>query len=101
MERVVLRKLSGLMFAPSAIVQASSSEKPDPPSPKELIPADLAAFVLFLQPAHERLEIIHHRARGDVFAGRFLQNFAPILRAAFFQNVIQPRADFLVVGVIT
>ena len=43
-----LRKLSGLMFAPSAIVQASSQGEADPPSPKELIPADLAAFVLFL-----------------------------------------------------
>ena len=29
------------------------------------------------------------------------KHFAPIFRAAFFKNVIQPRADFLVVGVIT
>jgi hypothetical protein len=35
------------------------------------LPADLAAFVLFFQPTHERFEVIHHRARGDVFAGRF------------------------------
>jgi hypothetical protein len=44
----------------------------DPPSPKELLPADLAAFVLFFEPAHQRLEVFHHRARGDVFAGGFL-----------------------------
>jgi hypothetical protein len=40
----------------------------DLPSPKELLPADLAAFVLFLEPAHQRLEVFHHRASGDVFA---------------------------------
>jgi hypothetical protein len=37
-----------------------------------LIPTDLASFVLFLKPAHQRLEIFHHRAIGDVFVGRFL-----------------------------
>jgi hypothetical protein len=37
-----------------------------------LIPADLASFVLFFEPAHQRLEIFHHRASGDIFAGRFL-----------------------------
>ena len=70
-------------------------------SQRHLFPADLAAFVLFFQPAHQRFEVFHHRASGDVFAGRFLQNFAPIFRAAFFQNVVQPRTDFLVIGVIT
>jgi RNA polymerase sigma factor (sigma-70 family) len=43
-----------------------------------LFPADLAAFVLVFQPRHGRLEVIHHRAGGDVFAGRFSQNFARI-----------------------
>src|SRR6516225_4915317 len=51
-------------------------------------PADLAAFVLFFQPTHEGFEVFHHRARGDVFAGRVFQNFAPVFCAAFFQNVI-------------
>src|SRR6266480_5557869 len=46
-----------------------------------LFPADLAAFVLLFEPAaHQWLEVIHHRAGGDVFAGRFFQNFAPIFR---------------------
>jgi hypothetical protein len=35
-------------------------------------PVDLASFVLFLKPAHQRLEIFHHRASRDVVAGRFL-----------------------------
>src|SRR6266576_1452130 len=48
-----------------------------------LFPADGAAFVLFFKPSHQRFEVIHHRAGGDVFAGRFFQNFAPILCAAF------------------
>ena len=52
------------------------------------LPSDLPTFVLFLQPAHQRLEVIHHRVGGDVFAGRFLQNFAPVFGASFFQNVI-------------
>jgi len=56
---------------------------------------------LSFQPAHQRFEIIHHCARGDVFARRFFQNFAPVFRATFFENVIQPCADFLVVGIIT
>jgi len=29
------------------------------------LPADLAAFVLFFQPAHQWFEVFHHRARGD------------------------------------
>ena len=57
----------------------------------ELFPADLAAFVLFFKPAHQRLEVFHHRAGGDVFAGRFFQNFAPIFGGAFFQDVIKHR----------
>jgi len=52
------------------------------------LPADLAAFVLFFQPTHEGFEVFHHRARGDVFAGRVFQDFAPIFRATFFQDVI-------------
>ena len=31
-----------------------------------LFPADLASFVLFLQPAHQWFEVFHHRASGDV-----------------------------------
>ena len=38
------------------------------------LPADLAAFVLFFEPAHKRFEVFHHRARGNVFADRFSQN---------------------------
>ncbi len=37
-----------------------------------LLPADFAAFVLFLEPAHQRLEVFHHCASRDVFAGNFL-----------------------------
>ena len=66
-----------------------------------LVPADLAVFVLFFQPAHQRFEVFHHRASGDVFAGGFLQNFAPIFGAAFFQNVVEPRTHFLVIGIVT
>jgi hypothetical protein len=40
--------------------------------PSESIPADLPAFVLFFQPAHERLEVIHHRAGRDVLTGGLL-----------------------------
>src|SRR6266487_4644169 len=43
-----------------------------------LFPADLAAFVLFFEPSYERFEVFHHCTRGNVFAGRLLQNFAPI-----------------------
>ena len=32
------------------------------------LPADMAAFVLFFEPAHQRFEVFHHRASGDVFA---------------------------------
>ena len=53
-------------------------------SQPHLVPADLPALVLFFQPAHQWLEVIHHRASGDVFAGSFFQNFAPIFGAAFF-----------------
>ena len=42
------------------------------------LPADLAAFVLFFEPAHQRFEVFRRRASGDVFAGRFLQYFVPI-----------------------
>jgi hypothetical protein len=28
--------------------------------PSELFPADLSAFILFLQPGHQRLEVFHH-----------------------------------------
>jgi len=40
-------------------------------------------------------------ARSEMFAGRFLQDFAPIIRATLFQNVVEPRADFLVIALIT
>ena len=59
--------------------------------PVLLFPADLAAFVLFFQPAHQRLEVFHHRPSGDVFPGSFLQDFAPIFGGAFFQDVIKHR----------
>src|SRR4029077_2622063 len=49
---------------------AASAGKP--PLLETLVPTDLAAFVLFLQPAHQRFEIFHHRASGYVFAGGFL-----------------------------
>jgi hypothetical protein len=37
-----------------------------------LLPADLAAFVLFLELGHQRFEVFDHGAGGDVFAGGFL-----------------------------
>src|SRR5438552_9191888 len=40
---------------------------------KRSLPPDLPAFVLFCQPAHQRFEVIHHRAGGDVFARRVFQ----------------------------
>ena len=55
------------------------------------LPADLAAFVLFLKPTHQRFEVFHHRASRDVFAGSFFQHFPPILGGAFFQDVIKHR----------
>src|SRR5580765_3866672 len=66
-----------------------------------LFPTDLASLVLVLQPSHQRLEIINHRASREIFARRLLQDFAPIFRASLFQNVFKPRADFLVPGVVT
>ena len=48
-----------------------------------LIPTNRATLVLFFQPRLQRLEIFGHRARGNIFAGRFLQDFAPIFRRAF------------------
>src|SRR5580700_2830602 len=65
------------------------------------LPADLAAFVLLLQPGLQWLEVFGHRACRNVFTSRFLQNSSPIFRIPFFQNVIQPRTDFFVVGVVT
>ena len=56
---------------------------------------------MFFQPAHKRFEVIHHRAGGDVLAGGLLQDLAPVFSSTFFKNVVQPRADFLVIGVIT
>jgi hypothetical protein len=38
----------------------------------DLFPPDLAAFVLFFQPALQWLEVFRHRAGGDIFASRFL-----------------------------
>jgi hypothetical protein len=66
-----------------------------------LLAADLAAFVLFLKPAHQRFEVFHHRTSGDVFAGRSLQRFALIVGAAFFQKIVQPRTHFFVIGIVT
>jgi hypothetical protein len=65
------------------------------------LPPDLPTFVLFLQPALQWLEVFGHRTGGDILPGRFLQNLPPVLRAALFQNIIQPRPDFLVVGIVT
>ena len=70
---------------------ASSSAKTIYLYQRRLLPADLAAFVLFLKPTHQRFEVLHHRASGNVFAGRFLQDFAPIFAGAFFQDVIKHR----------
>ena len=56
---------------------------------------------MFFQSGHQRFEVFHHRTSGDVFAGRFLQNFTAVLGAAFFQDVVQPRADLFVVGIVT
>ena len=36
----------------------------------------------FVLPAHERLEVVHHRAGRDVLTGGFLQDFAPVLSEA-------------------
>ncbi len=66
-----------------------------------LIPANLAAFVLFFEPGIEWFEIFGHGAGGNIFAGRLLQDFAPIFGAAFLQNVVQPGPDLLVIGVVT
>ena len=49
-----------------------------------LVPADLAAFVLFFEPAHQRFEVFRHRASGDVFAGRFLYKRHQRLIGAYF-----------------
>jgi hypothetical protein len=49
-----------------------------------LLPSDLAPFVLFFQPSHQWFEVFHHRASGDVLAGGFLQDFAPVFRSTFF-----------------
>ncbi len=38
-----------------------------------LFPADRAAFVLFLEPAHERFEVVLHRASAELFTGRLAQ----------------------------
>src|SRR6266702_7771368 len=64
-------------FLKIRIVAALVSSSFGAPSGRAL-PADLAAFVLFFQPTHERLEVIGHGAGGDVFTGRFFQDFAPI-----------------------
>ena len=53
-----------------------------------LLPADGPAFVLLLQPAHQRLVVFEHRTRGEILAGRFLQDFAPV-----FGRTLQSRAE--------
>ena len=65
------------------------------------LPTNLAALVLLLEPGHQGLEIIHHRAGRKIFAGRVLQHFSPVFGGAFFQDVFEPGADFLVAGVVT
>jgi hypothetical protein len=65
------------------------------------LPADLPTLILFFQPAHKRLEVIHHCPGRDVLAGGLLQDFAPVFGSTFFKNVIQPGADLFVVGVVT
>jgi hypothetical protein len=44
------RLVGGARCASSSIVFGEA----DPPSPKELLPADLASFILFFDPAHQR-----------------------------------------------
>ena len=65
-----------------------------------LVPADLAAFVLFFQPAHQRFEVFHHRASGDVFAGSFssgvmfprhIGNREPLRLAVYAKERLIPR----------
>ena len=58
-------------------------------------------FACLCSVLHERLEVVHHCAGGDVFACGFLQNFPPVFGPTFFKDVIQPCADLFVVGVIT
>ena len=49
------------------------------------LPANLAAFVLFFQPAHQRLEIIHHCAGRDVLASGLPQDFTPVFSSTFLR----------------
>ena len=53
-----------------------------------LIPPDLPAFILFFEPALQRLEVFGHGTRGNIFPGRFFQYFAPIFRGALLQDTI-------------
>ena len=53
-----------------------------------LVPADLAVFVLFFQPAHQRFEVFHHRASGNVFAGGLLYKQPPALNRGLFHDDI-------------
>jgi hypothetical protein len=43
-----------------------------PASVYKLIPADLPPFILFFEPALQRLEVFGHGPRGNIFAGCFL-----------------------------
>jgi len=45
----------GIVFGAATDAKQRPGFPPDPPSPKELVPANLSAFVLFLEPAHQRL----------------------------------------------
>ena len=65
-----------------------------------LLPPDLASLVLLFEPGLQRLEVFRHGASGNVFAGRILQHLAPIFGGAFFEDVIEPFPDFLVIGII-
>src|SRR4051795_1182039 len=64
--------------------------------PSLLVPANLTAFVLFFEPGLKRLEVIRHGASRDIFAGRVLQDFAPVFGAPFPKDVIEPFPDLLV-----
>jgi hypothetical protein len=56
---------------------------------------------LLFEPGHQRLEIVHHGAGRKIFAGRFLQDLAPVFGPAFFQDVVKPFSDFFIPGVVT
>src|SRR5262245_60270736 len=65
-------------------------------SPFLLLPAALAAAILFLEPARERLEILRDRGRVHLArAGQFLERVLPRLARAERQHFLVPLAGFL------